>query len=161
MQNERCPKNGVSILSPFYFVCVSVHSLGSGYSYRQKMVLIKIWRSTPILFYMKMLRAYDFMIQGFSFFCTRFNPVVGGGPNSSVIHYARNDQKVSLLPVHAYVRFPCFYNLNRLSQQIKDGDLVLMDVGCELHGYVSDLTRTWPPCSRFSSVQVAFDVTVS
>lgn len=36
-----------------------------------------------------------------------------------------------------------------------------MDVGCELHGYVSDLTRTWPPCSRFSSVQVAFDVTVS
>ncbi|KAL3843552.1 hypothetical protein ACJIZ3_000955 [Penstemon smallii] len=58
-----------------------------------------------------------------------FNPVVGGGPNGSVIHYARNDQK------------------------IQDGDLVLMDVGCELHGYVSDLTRTWPPCGRFSPVQ--------
>ncbi|XP_011087500.1 probable Xaa-Pro aminopeptidase 3 isoform X1 [Sesamum indicum] len=58
-----------------------------------------------------------------------FNPVVGGGSNGSVIHYARNDQK------------------------IQDGDLVLMDVGCELHGYVSDLTRTWPPCGRFSSVQ--------
>ncbi|KAJ4822411.1 hypothetical protein Tsubulata_023540, partial [Turnera subulata] len=55
-----------------------------------------------------------------------FNPVVGGGPNASVIHYSRNDQK---------------------------GDLVLMDVGCELHGYVSDLTRTWPPCGSFSSVQ--------
>ena len=26
---------------------------------------------------------------------TRFNPVVGGGPNASVIHYSRNDQKVS------------------------------------------------------------------
>ncbi|XP_045793477.1 intermediate cleaving peptidase 55, mitochondrial isoform X1 [Trifolium pratense] len=58
-----------------------------------------------------------------------FNPVVGGGPNGSVIHYSRNDQK------------------------IKDGDLVLMDVGCEVHGYSSDLTRTWPPCGSFSSAQ--------
>ncbi|KAL9269430.1 Intermediate cleaving peptidase 55, mitochondrial-like protein [Drosera capensis] len=59
-----------------------------------------------------------------------FNPVVGGGANASVIHYSRNDQKV------------------------KDGDLVLMDIGCELHGYVSDLTRTWPPSGRFSSAHV-------
>ncbi|KAL1195352.1 Intermediate cleaving peptidase 55 [Cardamine amara subsp. amara] len=58
-----------------------------------------------------------------------FNPVVGGGPNASVIHYSRNDQR------------------------IKDGDLVLMDMGCEFHGYVSDLTRTWPPCGKFSSLQ--------
>ncbi|KAL1826765.1 hypothetical protein ACET3Z_005177 [Daucus carota] len=57
-----------------------------------------------------------------------FNPVVGGGPNGSVIHYSRNDQKV------------------------KDGDLVLMDIGCERHGYVSDLTRTWPPCGSFAPV---------
>ncbi|KAG2695828.1 hypothetical protein I3760_07G030300 [Carya illinoinensis] len=58
-----------------------------------------------------------------------FNPVVGGGPNASVIHYYRNDQR------------------------IKEGELVLMDVGCELHGYSSDLTRTWPPCGSFSSAQ--------
>ncbi|KAF9669838.1 hypothetical protein SADUNF_Sadunf13G0006100 [Salix dunnii] len=57
-----------------------------------------------------------------------FNPVVGGGSNGSVIHYSRNDQK------------------------IKNGDLVLMDVGCELHGYASDLTRTWPICGSFSAV---------
>ncbi|KAK2991770.1 hypothetical protein RJ640_015504, partial [Escallonia rubra] len=69
------------------------------------------------------------MITNKSFFSyTSFNPVVGGGPNGSVVHYARNDQK------------------------IKDGDLVLMDIGCELHGYVSDLTRTWPPCGKFSDV---------
>lgn len=35
-----------------------------------------------------------------------FNPVVGGGPNGSVVHYSRNDRKVS------------------------DGELVLMDIGC-------------------------------
>lgn len=58
-----------------------------------------------------------------------FNPVVGGGSNGSVIHYSRNDQKIA------------------------DGNLVLMDVGCELHGYVSDLTRTWPPCGSFSPSQ--------
>ncbi|KAK1581446.1 hypothetical protein Q3G72_006089 [Acer saccharum] len=56
-----------------------------------------------------------------------FNPVVGGGSNATVIHYSRNDQK------------------------IEDGDLVLMDVGCELHGYVSDLTRTWAACAKVYS----------
>lgn len=60
-----------------------------------------------------------------------FNPVVGGGANASVIHYSRNDQR------------------------IKDEELVLMDIGCEYHGYLSDLTRTWPPCGRFSSAQEA------
>lgn len=58
-----------------------------------------------------------------------FNPVVGGGCNGSVIHYARNDQRIEV------------------------GDLVLMDIGCELHGYASDLTRTWSPCGRFSAAQ--------
>ncbi|KAH9627072.1 hypothetical protein KSS87_023760, partial [Heliosperma pusillum] len=55
-----------------------------------------------------------------------FNPVVGGGTNGSVIHYSRNDRRVS------------------------SGELVLMDIGCEFHGYVSDMTRTWPPYGRFS-----------
>nr|ATA62854.1 putative ATICP55 [Microbiota decussata] len=58
-----------------------------------------------------------------------FTPVVGGGANGSVIHYSRNDQ------------------------QIKQGEMVLMDVGCEIYGYVSDLTRTWPPCGSFSPAQ--------
>lgn len=59
-----------------------------------------------------------------------FNPVVGGGPNGSVIHYSRNDRKVN------------------------NGELLLMDIGCEFHGYVSDMTRTWPPCGRFSPAHV-------
>lgn len=31
----------------------------------------------------------------FLFIVARFNPVVGGGPNGSVIHYSRNDRRVS------------------------------------------------------------------
>ncbi|KAK8962913.1 hypothetical protein KSP40_PGU000651 [Platanthera guangdongensis] len=58
-----------------------------------------------------------------------FNPVVGGGANGSVIHYSRNDKK------------------------IEHRDFVLMDVGCEFHGYLSDLTRTWSPCGNISSFQ--------
>lgn len=32
---------------------------------------------------------------------TRFNPVVGGGPNASIIHYSRNDQKASSFILYA------------------------------------------------------------
>ncbi|KAJ4772296.1 Metallopeptidase M24 family protein [Rhynchospora pubera] len=58
-----------------------------------------------------------------------FSPVVGGGANGSTIHYSRNDKK------------------------IREGELVLMDIGCELHGYLSDLTRTWPPSGKFNPYQ--------
>lgn len=33
-----------------------------------------------------------------------------------------------------------------------------MDIGCELHGYLSDLTRTWPTCGSFNSAQVTLHV---
>lgn len=60
-----------------------------------------------------------------------FPSVVAGGADACVIHYLRNDKA------------------------LLDGQLLLMDAGCERHGYASDVTRCWPVNGRFSSEQSA------
>ena len=57
--------------------------------------------------------------------------IVGGGANACVLHYVDNDHK------------------------LRDGDLVLIDAGCELEGYASDVTRTFPVNGRFGREQRA------
>jgi len=54
-----------------------------------------------------------------------YTTIVGGGANATVLHYVRNDQK------------------------LREGELVLIDAGCELSGYASDVTRTYPVGGRF------------
>lgn len=56
-------------------------------------------------------------------------PIVAGGANACVLHYRDNDQRLN------------------------DGDLLLIDAGCELDGYASDITRTFPVNGRFSGPQ--------
>jgi Xaa-Pro aminopeptidase len=51
---------------------------------------------------------------------------VGGGRNATILHYIANDQR------------------------LRDGELVLIDAGCELEGYASDVTRCYPVGGRFS-----------
>jgi Xaa-Pro aminopeptidase len=60
-----------------------------------------------------------------------YHPIVGGGANSCVLHYSDNNQK------------------------LKDGDLLLIDAGCEHDYYASDITRTFPVNGRFSPEQRA------
>jgi Xaa-Pro aminopeptidase len=55
-----------------------------------------------------------------------YTPIVGSGSNATVLHYVRNDQKLA------------------------EGELVLIDAGCELEGYASDVTRSYPVGGRFS-----------
>ncbi len=55
--------------------------------------------------------------------------IVGGGNNACVLHYVEN-------------RDP-----------LRDGELVLVDAGCELECYASDITRTYPVNGRFSAAQ--------
>lgn len=57
--------------------------------------------------------------------------IVASGPNACVLHYVTN------------------------SRRMADGDLLLIDAGCELHGYASDITRTFPVNRRFSPAQRA------
>ena len=58
-----------------------------------------------------------------------YSSIVGGGANACVMHYVENDAK------------------------LRDGDLVLIDAGCELENYASDVTRTFPVGGRFSKEQ--------
>jgi Xaa-Pro aminopeptidase len=58
-----------------------------------------------------------------------YTPIVAGGANACVLHYVFNDAP------------------------LRDGDLLLVDAGCELDGYASDLTRTYPVNGRFSAAQ--------
>jgi len=60
-----------------------------------------------------------------------YEPIIASGPNACVLHYNVNDQ-------------PC-----------NDGDLVLMDFGCEYANYAADLTRTIPVNGRFTDRQRA------
>jgi Xaa-Pro aminopeptidase len=60
-----------------------------------------------------------------------YNPIVGSGANACTLHYVDN------------------------SEALKDGDLLLIDAGCELDYYASDVTRTFPVNGRFSPEQRA------
>lgn len=60
-----------------------------------------------------------------------YEPIVASGPNTGYLHYCENNR------------------------QMRAGDLVLIDAGCEIHHYTADLTRTFPISRTFSKEQAA------
>ena len=58
-----------------------------------------------------------------------YSAIVGGGNNSTVLHYVDNND------------------------ELKDGELVLVDAGCEVDCYASDITRTYPVNGNFTKEQ--------
>ena len=72
---------------------------------------------------------YQFSKRGGRF--AAYTPIVAGGENACVLHYVEN------------------------SKALKDGDLVLVDAGCEFELYASDITRTYPINGKFTAAQLA------
>ena len=72
---------------------------------------------------------YQFSKRGWRF--PAYTPIVAGGENACVLHYVEN------------------------SKALKDGDLVLVDAGCEFELYASDITRTYPINGKFTAAQLA------
>ena len=60
-----------------------------------------------------------------------YSSIVGSGDNACILHYTEN------------------------RDTIKEGDLVLIDAGCELEHYAADITRTFPANGKFSKAQKA------
>ena len=49
----------------------------------------------------------------------------------------------------------CVLHYRAASAPIRAGEMVLIDAGCELHGYASDITRSFPANGRFTPAQRA------
>ena len=72
------------------------------------------------------------ILHEFNRHCARFpsyNSIVAGGSNACILHYTENDRPLN------------------------DGDLVLIDAGCEFAMYAGDITRTFPVNGKFSPPQ--------
>lgn len=67
-----------------------------------------------------------------------YPPIVASGANACILHYTENNAV------------------------LKNGALVLIDAGCEIDGYASDITRTFPVGRRFSAEQrVLYDLVLT
>ena len=73
---------------------------------------------------------HEFMIHGIR--SPAYQSIVAAGKNACTLHYVDNNSK------------------------IQDGDLILIDAGCELESYASDISRTFPANGKFSKIQKDF-----
>ena len=74
---------------------------------------------------------YEFAKNGGRF--PAYNPIVASGENG-VLHYVENNQVIN------------------------DGDLLLVDAGCEYEMYASDITRTFPANGKFTDEQLGYNI---
>ena len=73
------------------------------------------------------------IIEGVFKYCTTsgiaYPSIIGSGENATILHYTVNNDTCN------------------------DGEVILIDAGCEYKGYASDITRSWPVNGKFSEAQ--------
>ena len=73
------------------------------------------------------------IIEGLFKYCktsgSAYPSIIGSGENATILHYTVNDDTCD------------------------DGEVILIDAGCEYNGYASDITRSWPVNGKFSEAQ--------
>ena len=73
------------------------------------------------------------IIEGVFKYCkssgTAYPCIIGSGENATILHYTVNDDTCD------------------------EGEVLLIDAGCEYKGYASDITRSWPVNGKFSDAQ--------
>jgi len=80
---------------------------------------------------------YEYQLESiFGYFCSfngcrfqAYRTIVGSGKNGAILHYSQNSRK------------------------IENGDLIVIDAGCEFLCYAADITRTFPANGKFSENQ--------
>lgn len=72
---------------------------------------------------------YEYMFTKHGAYSDAYTTIVAGGDHANTLHYIKNDAP------------------------LRDGDLVLIDAGCELKNYATDITRTFPVNGKFTPAQ--------
>jgi len=72
---------------------------------------------------------YEYIFKKGGAYSDAYTTIIAGGNNANTLHYIKNDES------------------------LKEGDLVLVDAGCEYGFYASDITRTYPVNGTFSPAQ--------
>lgn len=72
---------------------------------------------------------YEYIFKKEGAYSDAYTTIIAGGNSANTLHYIKNDQA------------------------LKEGDLVLVDAGCEYGFYASDITRTYPVNGRFTPPQ--------
>ena len=83
----------------------------------------------PGLFEYQLEAAIDSRFRAMGASGPAYPTIVASGENATILHYTENRRRIGA------------------------GDLVLVDAGCELDGYASDVTRTFPASGRFTRPQ--------
>ncbi len=106
---------------------IEIMKKGSKISIEAHLEAIK--STKPGMFEFEIEAIYDYIFKKNGAKRAAYPSIVGSGKNATILHYITNDS------------------------ELREGDLLLVDAGCEYNDYAIDITRTWPISGKFSETQ--------